>query len=187
MTAPGGSSPLTRGKHLGGQRVVVRVRLIPAHAGKTHATCHRRHPPTAHPRSRGENARYVSPQASSDGSSPLTRGKLADGGTDLHQIRLIPAHAGKTPTGSVAPSTRRAHPRSRGENAPDFHEMGSWLGSSPLTRGKLADERFHGGARGLIPAHAGKTRTLGSRQRPGQAHPRSRGENRRRVSGSTRR
>ena len=33
--SPGGSSPLTRGKLIAGDRCRVRVRLIPAHAGKT--------------------------------------------------------------------------------------------------------------------------------------------------------
>ena len=50
-------------------------------------------------------------------------------------------------------------------------------GSSPLTRGKpfpllRARER-----RGLIPAHAGKTRGFARRKLGAGAHPRSRGEN----------
>ena len=50
-------------------------------------------------------------------------------------------------------------------------------GSSPLTRGKRLRVRMHAPGRGLIPAHAGKTRMRSiPRQRCG-AHPRSRGEN----------
>ena len=51
------------------------------------------------------------------------------------------------------------------------------VGSSPLTRGKLARERRSHRLRRLIPAHAGKT---DSSRRSGPrvpAHPRSRGEN----------
>ena len=51
------------------------------------------------------------------------------------------------------------------------------LGSSPLTRGKLAIRRGREVQGGLIPAHAGKTT---GRARPAgqrRAHPRSRGEN----------
>ena len=70
-----GSSPLTRGKPRNSSARVTRGRLIPAHAGKTFRSLFATFPLVAHPRSRGENARYVSPQASSDGSSPLTRGK----------------------------------------------------------------------------------------------------------------
>ena len=50
-------------------------------------------------------------------------------------------------------------------------------GSSPLTRGKRGELLPRGGGGGLIPAHAGKTRSrrAGRDYRP--AHPRSRGEN----------
>ena len=50
-------------------------------------------------------------------------------------------------------------------------------GSSPLTRGKpraRIDRILRGG---LIPAHAGKTRSARSPASPTRAHPRSRGEN----------
>ena len=50
-------------------------------------------------------------------------------------------------------------------------------GSSPLTRGKLHVSIVSCPARGLIPAHAGKTPRV-DRELPGEgAHPRSRGEN----------
>ena len=52
-------------------------------------------------------------------------------------------------------------------------------GSSPLTRGKrpsCADDRLD---LGLIPAHAGKTSSISPTSWPPWAHPRSRGENRR--------
>ena len=51
------------------------------------------------------------------------------------------------------------------------------MGSSPLTRGKLACELVDGGTAGLIPAHAGKTRSDHGRRNRARAHPRSRGEN----------
>ena len=73
-------------------------------------------------------------------------------------------------------SPTRAHPRSRGENPFCAVMRISWLGSSPLTRGK----RFTGceslGSFGLIPAHAGKTSTRPCRRSRASAHPHSRGE-----------
>ena len=51
------------------------------------------------------------------------------------------------------------------------------VGSSPLTRGKPRQNRGRSLVPGLIPAHAGKTPALPRLQRPGEAHPRSRGEN----------
>ena len=50
-------------------------------------------------------------------------------------------------------------------------------GSSPLTRGKLSVYRVRAARVGLIPAHAGKTRSRYSALSETAAHPRSRGEN----------
>ena len=131
------------------------------------------------------------------GSSPLTRGKLTDGGTDLHQVQLIPAHAGKTQPYRPCPCPSRAHPRSRGENLEDGQTGLAHAGSSPLTRGKPVQQGALGLAAGsspltrgkqvgavdslsswrLIPAHAGKTSVRAGAERWHKAHPRSRGEN----------
>ena len=54
---------------------------------------------------------------------------------------------------------------------------GSYTGSSPLTRGKLDAAHRRSSPLGLIPAHAGKTRTPWSAHQSRGAHPRSRGEN----------
>ena len=70
-----------------------------------------------------------------------------------------------------------AHPRSRGENPATTGLTLGFAGSSPLTRGKPGATAAGLAGHGLIPAHAGKTRS-GNRRRPSQrAHPRSRGEN----------
>ena len=50
-------------------------------------------------------------------------------------------------------------------------------GSSPLTRGKLPRPKPRRQARGLIPAHAGKTPCSWRFRARARAHPRSRGEN----------
>ena len=111
------------------------------------------------------------------GSSPLTRGKqlcFTHGG---FQIRLIPAHAGKT-RGLVGHcEALAAHPRSRGENKASTVSSRICIGSSPLTRGKRARAAHLRAAHGLIPAHAGKTLTFVSWLFLISAHPRSRGEN----------
>ena len=151
-----GSSPLTRGKFEIADRAGNEPGLIPAHAGKILCGfgCHGDGP--AHPRSRGENNSARSDARELTGSSPLTRGKCLVGGFGGHVWGLIPAHAGKMPCGAVNQPSPGAHPRSRGENAPDVRHAHENGGSSPLTRGKFVpyseDERRHG----LIPAHAGK-------------------------------
>ena len=111
------------------------------------------------------------------GSSPLTRGKLVDAVAGTVGEGLIPAHAGKTSGRASRVSTRRAHPRSRGENDSTAHALARLRGSSPLTRGKPRARSVAGWRRGLIPAHAGKTRVFGEYNVFDGAHPRSRGEN----------
>ena len=51
------------------------------------------------------------------------------------------------------------------------------IGSSPLTRGKLVVALLVQVLDGLIPAHAGKTRSFVRKADASAAHPRSRGEN----------
>ena len=152
-----GSSPLTRGKQTGVEAANQESRLIPAHAGKTRGVCLVRRASRAHPRSRGENLRREGVLRVAHGSSPLTRGK------PVHRVDaellggLIPAHAGKTPTALTVSSRDSAHPRSRGENTRTVTASPPRRGSSPLTRGKRPGWARRGCARGLIPAHAGKT------------------------------
>ena len=152
-----GSSPLTRGKpqHIPGDRL--RDGLIPAHAGKTSYSRSRRVFLWAHPRSRGENPRSYPKMPRDRGSSPLTRGKLGGRARRWFGTRLIPAHAGKTPSVDVVVSFSGAHPRSRGENGAVRRRPDHDRGSSPLTRGKHEEGRRGGPETGLIPAHAGKT------------------------------
>ena len=172
-----GSSPLTRGKRH--QRCLrgSPQGLIPAHAGKTVSEPPSMATARAHPRSRGENFERYASKGSERGSSPLTRGKLSHQSQVALQIRLIPAHAGKTSRPSAPPSAWSAHPRSRGENGtmPGSTRMVS--GSSPLTRGKRFSRTASRNIDGLIPAHAGKTCREDTMRSISWAHPRSRGEN----------
>ena len=92
----GGSSPLTRGKRPEGRHRRRQGGLIPAHAGKTSETACDFGEDAAHPRSRGENVAISGVIAKAEGSSPLTRGKLARHGRRHRRTGLIPAHAGKT-------------------------------------------------------------------------------------------
>ena len=173
----GGSSPLTREKPRDGQAHPLSDGLIPAHAGKT-ASPHRLPGCVwAHPRSRGENIGCLVENGAGEGSSPLTRGKPFGRPRPPHSAGLIPAHAGKTFTASCARIADKAHPRSRGENAPVPCAGVSGQGSSPLTRGKLIPRTFARSVCGLIPAHAGKTVESDSSAGTRWAHPRSRGEN----------
>ena len=131
----------------------------------------------AHPRSHGENYSASARIATRLGSSPLTRGKLRLVHWPTRQLRLIPAHAGKT-CGPPRPGpSAPAHPRSRGENSFSIPYRADMAGSSPLTRGKLSSCVRVQADPGLIPAHAGKTLIPALAGVLAGAHPRSRGEN----------
>ena len=111
-----------------------------------------------HPRSRGEYWGDNEPDSSLVGSSPLSRGILAQR-HDLQRTRgIIPALAGNTiePAGPVLPA-------------------GS-VGSSPLSRGIPEIRRWFKMSTGIIPALAGNTRASSCRCCPRADHPRSRGE-----------
>ena len=152
-----GSSPLTRGKR--------RSLFLQGPPG------------AAHPRSRGENQPCQAPGRPVLGSSPLTRGKRRGATQTAAELRLIPAHAGKTwPTPRLT-TPGWAHPRSRGENSALAISPGTNVGSSPLTRGKPESSEEGVACTRLIPAHAGKTRRGSHPGRTSAAHPRSRGEN----------
>ena len=172
-----GSSPLTRGKLRDSPGPASTDGLIPAHAGKTRFQLTLPGKVSAHPRSRGENELSVRRCQSGEGSSPLTRGKPSVTPTRVGSSGLIPAHAGKTVTAWAGLSSRRAHPRSRGENHLRAILAAQNQGSSPLTRGKRGEGDDDAHTRRLIPAHAGKTGTRCGPRRRQQAHPRSRGEN----------
>ena len=73
--------------------------------------------------------------------------------------------------------SRRAHPRSRGENCQARADDLVQIGSSPLTRGKQAVLAADEDLERLIPAHAGKTSIAVWKSSRLTAHPRSRGEN----------
>ena len=172
-----GSSPLARGKLL--QPVCGRGRrgLIPARAGKTESDCVTLALFRAHPRSRGENSRTQASLSVLAGSSPLARGKRWGVRFRGRLLRLIPARAGKTRIMIRLTCAPTAHPRSRGENGGSRSKPPTWVGSSPLARGKQRTAERHQHQRRLIPARAGKTHRVRTRGHGQSAHPRSRGEN----------
>ena len=172
-----GSSPLTRGKHMITNSFTGKVGIIPAHAGKTLASRQTSRLAGDHPRSRGENGVAYARTPRYVGSSPLTRGKQAGQRICFRHLGIIPAHAGKTSLAPTSTGCAEDHPRSRGENTSLKLTIKAGKGSSPLTRGKPDLRRYTATYQGIIPAHAGKTRTSWVRSCRPRDHPRSRGEN----------
>ena len=179
---PRGSSPLARGPPSTNSPPATAIGLIPARAGTT-----QRYPPPAwrgraHPRSRGDHAVGAVASWAFTGSSPLARGPLG-GSVSLRSNRgLIPARAGTTRDGFSSKTRSRAHPRSRGDHADACAAGLVNQGSSPLARGPQFYRREHRRKLGLIPARAGTTLPAGPRRMVCRAHPRSRGDHRKRQS-----
>ena len=111
------------------------------------------------------------------GSSPRMRGKRRSRAGHRFIKRLIPAHAGKTIQHRCILQVFPAHPRACGENFTHFEAPTSIRGSSPRMRGKPVFNDRIVPARGLIPAHAGKTARMVSLVVICRAHPRACGEN----------
>ena len=172
-----GSSPRVRGKQQLHKDIATLVGLIPACAGKTRPHSHHRAGSAAHPRVCGENPRCTVRFNVPGGSSPRVRGKHRNDSSDLHTTRLIPACAGKTPALLTSRGARWAHPRVCGENVCPSWFLWPWLGSSPRVRGKPPSKFPKLGPGGLIPACAGKTKTLFLSSMDPRAHPRVCGEN----------
>ena len=98
LSPDGGSSPRMRGKRRRGSMSSRPVRIIPAHAGQTRPELfHAVHGPD-HPRACGANSQPRDAQTRVYGSSPRMRGKPERGPCEITDRRIIPAHAGQTPS-----------------------------------------------------------------------------------------
>ena len=154
---PDGSSPRVRGKLGRRQHGTIRQGLIPARAGKTRHHLVEVPVRVAHPRACGENWGQPAVMMNRAGSSPRVRGKRHRRHRQPVHRGLIPARAGKTPSGRSWRRGRAAHPRACGENVLIQSRRPPRAGSSPRVRGKPPVDAVGVGDARLIPARAGKT------------------------------
>ncbi|CDM39384.1 hypothetical protein PPSAL_0769 [Ectopseudomonas oleovorans] len=171
-----GSSPLARGTHPARQPAGHRGRFIPAGAGNTLFGPRYRTSAAVHPRWRGEHIKAHGDALFGGGSSPLARGTLPGSHSGLRGTRFIPAGAGNTSVRACRRLPGPVHPRWRGEHLKSSALYWMYCGSSPLARGTPGlgvdlhtDGRF-------IPAGAGNTFYVSSKEAPEPVHPRWRGE-----------
>ena len=109
------------------------------------------------------------------GSSPHTRG-LPVGSLPRHHLeRIIPAHAGFTPSPRRRPRRHQDHPRTRGVYWRRLVKANFVAGSSPHTRGLRSLYRGQPGRLRIIPAHAGFTPDPPGDVAAVADHPRTRG------------
>ena len=176
MTPTGGSSPHMRGARQGEVRTANGPRIIPAHAGSTAAQIATDTTDTDHPRTCGEHVAESVRENKDAGSSPHMRGAPHSLLSGYLSLRIIPAHAGSTPRCAASAGPSRDHPRTCGE-----HRGPSWSrpprpGSSPHMRGAQDRAPQQEDRPGIIPAHAGSTRSSPTAGRPTRDHPRTCGE-----------
>ena len=130
-----GSSPHTRGAHLGLDQPPGQAGIIPAYAGSTQR---RLAPPrrrSDHPRIRGEHQALERIASAFEGSSPHTRGAHSRSDPLGGTRGIIPAYAGSTRVVTSNRSASSDHPRIRGEHIRCTTLAVLPIGSSPHTRG----------------------------------------------------
>ena len=157
FTVTSGSSPRMRGKRSRRRCPTSSPRIIPAHAGQTGRLRSIGQLSADHPRACGANGVWGTFNIRGHGSSPRMRGKPTDKFLIDIPVRIIPAHAGQTTSGT---SHSLTHP-----------------GSSPRMRGKHLVDNGDVNQERIIPAHAGQTNTLRQGRRRAPDHPRACGAN----------
>ena len=172
-----GSPPRMRGKPATTLSQPRYPRITPAHAGKTRDIIQVRYERPDHPRACGENPPFSFFTPFSLGSPPRMRGKRNFNSGRGSRKRITPAHAGKTAQHAALFIGSADHPRACGENRRWYDWSPWWGGSPPRMRGKRWDLICHCPNKRITPAHAGKTRILGSHTRRISDHPRACGEN----------
>ena len=177
MNGSNGSSPHMRGKLIMHRLYIVLRRIIPAHAGQTLSRCRRSAWCSDHPRTCGANYRGYHEDGNNAGSSPHMRGKLAYRGFAHSTERIIPAHAGQTPSRIFCELITPDHPRTCGANCRSTAYEPATVGSSPHMRGKPGPTGLTLLFTRIIPAHAGQTSRRASLVASSADHPRTCGAN----------
>ena len=156
-----GSPPRMRGKDRLSTKVVAVIRITPAYAGKSSASCASWGPERDHPRVCGE--------------------KHPDAAIGADAVGITPAYAGKSPETLPVLPAFWDHPRVCGEKPHSPQYLTATQGSPPRMRGKGPIASRFSDAAGITPAYAGKrTNSLVSLVMF-RDHPRVCGEKRRFV------
>ena len=171
-----GSPPLTRGKAMLRIIYLLRRGITPAYAGKSEPSYAVIDNLRDHPRLRGEKMLLFRLFRPDKGSPPLTRGKDSDKRRMSSGVRITPAYAGKSRPPRGFYLFEQDHPRLRGEKVYLAKCLPVYVGSPPLTRGKVVSISSMGESSRITPAYAGKRREGGAKIFPTWDHPRLRGE-----------
>ena len=176
LPPPEGPSPRGRGNQYHVHLAQVKLRSIPAWAGKPAPIGKARSSRGVHPRVGGETPmaghqlRYIK------GPSPRGRGNPPGPPSRRVWSRSIPAWAGKPSAAGAGMSMPWVHPRVGGETGRSYGYAATSVGPSPRGRGNPSPSPWLEDTYGSIPAWAGKPRWIGRRISLGRVHPRVGGE-----------
>ena len=174
--ADGGSPPHMRGKGKSGSRYPARRRITPAHAGKRCDAADNHADGGDHPRTCGEKTWRWLVCRFRRGSPPHMRGKEMANNIEKVDLRITPAHAGKSGQVQNRLSLRRDHPRTCGEKPARYGHSTANLGSPPHMRGKVDTKVCGKKIKRITPAHAGKSLAVRVNDVGAGDHPRTCGE-----------
>ena len=152
-----GSSPRMRGSPWRWYFIVIRLGIIPAHAGLTWESRTTNCSSRDHPRACGAHVLALADFESRWGSSPRMRGSQARTHAEHGAPGIIPAHAGLTDNIAREAAFHRDHPRACGAHLDTTASMRRTSGSSPRMRGSRQLLRVAVIESRIIPAHAGLT------------------------------
>ncbi len=173
---PFGSSPYTRGTPSAVRSPRLRARFIPVHTGNSNLCLNPDPKYSVHPRTHGELANSTNEDWQYFGSSPYTRGTLAEDTFVFGTIRFIPVHTGNSLTGVRPERVWTVHPRTHGELEISFVSRANLIGSSPYTRGTPAHRKMTRANFRFIPVHTGNSPILTQLRKSRPVHPRTHGE-----------
>ena len=155
-----GSPPRMRGKV---ELLSKRLRnsgITPAHAGKSVGMRFGEGGHWDHPRACGEKKIENADFPGYRGSPPRMRGKAVKNLRSANNVRITPAHAGKSTREAKSAVSDWDHPRACGEKKWGPRQRRRTPGSPPRMRGKAPCRATTPAWGGITPAHAGK-RVLG--------------------------
>ncbi len=152
------------------------VRNTPAYAGNGLSRRHCGPCIREHPRLRGERGPIGVPVELKTGTPPPTRGTAAATAAGTQRLGNTPAYAGNGVTNTAGCSSRREHPRLRGERDSMSRPKLLDLGTPPPTRGTVLCSVSAWDKSGNTPAYAGNGRQPHAGRNRSREHPRLRGE-----------
>ena len=148
-----------RGSLIPLERVAGAAGIIPAHAGLTKEREEVGNASRDHPRACGAHALSSTIIQVETGSSPRMRGSLLSIVSPPFVKGIIPAHAGLTAALPEWVDDGWDHPRACGAHHSNSVRDNGKRGSSPRMRGSQQKQDGGNNGIGIIPAHAGLTRS----------------------------